>query len=652
MGKKNILFRTNALICLVIIVGFLITMVLSRQVNYSSAIENIEQVSALTSEGIYYQMNTAFAKPVNISLTMANDSLLKEFLSREPEHLEDPDYSGTIKQYLHTYQQKYGYDSVFLVSKSTSRYYNFNGLDRVLSREDPENAWYFDGMLNSNAEYSMNIDNDQVEGAQNAITVFVNCRIKDGSGDVLGIVGVGVRIDYLQDILQNYQNEFHVNACLIDDTGMIELSTEHTGYEKVNIFDHVDQQNEIRQNILNWKKEGVPLQFWKEGRAGQKQDYIVVRYIPDVDWHLVVERDTASLIQRLNEQLILTVAVIGAILMSILILITRVIHHFNQQIIALTKSMEQERSAVFEKTTEQLFENIYELDITHNRPANRTTEKYFESLGATHGTPFDRALHIIAEKQIKEEFRQGYIDMFLPGNVLRAYERGQDSLHYELMITRDGTHYYWMRITGRIVRWESDDTIHLLVYRQNIDAEKRQEAKMRMLARTDEMTGFLTKMATQRYIGEMLAENPRDAFVYFIFDIDNFKQANDQFGHAFGDTVIMMFSEIIRDHFHKEDIVGRIGGDEFAVFIQAESRAWVADKAAELCRALEWDHTWSGMCWHVSASIGMAFAPEHGRDAATLYENADAALYQTKKNGKNGYTLYGENTVHGKDRNN
>lgn len=85
--KKNILMRTNILVCLVIIIGFTTTAVLSYQANYTASVQNIEQVSALTSEGIYYQLTSIFTKPVNISLTMANDSLLKGFLADEKRSL-------------------------------------------------------------------------------------------------------------------------------------------------------------------------------------------------------------------------------------------------------------------------------------------------------------------------------------------------------------------------------------------------------------------------------------------------------------------------------------------------------------------------------------------------------------------------------------
>ena len=203
--------RTNLLVCTVVVVGFVITAMLSYRANVSASLENIQQVSTLTSEGIYYQMSTTFSKPLHISLTMANDSLLHELLLQETDHADDA-YINTMKGYLENYQTKYRYDSVFLVSAATSRYYNFNGLDRVLDPNEPEDVWYYDDLLGTDVEYTMNVDNDQVSGAGNAITLFVNCKIRDGEGDLLGVVGVGVRIDGLQRTLQSYRDQFYVEA--------------------------------------------------------------------------------------------------------------------------------------------------------------------------------------------------------------------------------------------------------------------------------------------------------------------------------------------------------------------------------------------------------------------------------------------------------
>ena len=106
MSKKNILIKTNILVCLIILAGFLLTAILSYRANYSSALENVEQITDLTSEGIYYQLSTIFTKPVNVSLTMANDSFLKNYLAREAGRLEDDSYIEPLKEYLGALSEK------------------------------------------------------------------------------------------------------------------------------------------------------------------------------------------------------------------------------------------------------------------------------------------------------------------------------------------------------------------------------------------------------------------------------------------------------------------------------------------------------------------------------------------------------------------
>lgn len=639
--KDKILLKTNVSACLVILVGFMLTAVLSYRANYSASLESIQQVSALTSESIYHQISNTLDTPVNISLTMANDSLLKSFLSQEAAHLgNNADYLDTMQNYLHTYQQKYNYDSVFLVSAATARYYNFNGLDRVLAEGDPENVWYYDFLHATDAEYNINVDNDEVVGAENAITLFINCKIKDDRGELLGVVGVGLRIGQLQSLLQSYQDQFAMNAYLVDNGGTIQISTTYTGYERVNLFEADGYDAQSRQDILNWRRGDAPLSFWST-EGGVKQNYIVARYLPGIQWHLVVERDVAHLMAYMHRQLMITVLILAIIVTIILLMITHVIRGFNRQLLGLSRIHEQERQTIFEKATGQLFDDIHEMDITNNRPANQATADYFLSLGSPGGTAYDKCVEFIAARQVHPEFRQGYLDMFSLPAVREAFRQGKDFLRYELLTTNDGAHYYWMRVTARLIVSERDGALHMMTYRQNIDTEKQREEQMLTQARTDEMTGLLNKSATQRAIENALNREPETQFAFFIFDIDYFKGANDRFGHAFGDGVIRKFAATLRTQFRQEDILGRIGGDEFVAFLPVSNRTWAAAKAQNLNTALALEYAEGDAKWWMSASIGVAFAPQDGATFDALYQHADAAMYTTKKRGRGSFTLYG-----------
>ena len=139
----------------------------------------------------------------------------------------------------------------------------------------------------------------------------------------------------------------------------------------------------------------------------------------------------------------------------------------------------KKHNAIFQTETEKIYENIYEIDITHNRPASEATKQYFSSLGIPKNTPYDQALQFIAQKQVKEEFQAGYLFTFSPEHILQVYQDGKDTLSYDFMFTNDnGEHYYWIRITVRIFYWDEDKSVSMFVYRQNIDSSKRQEQEM------------------------------------------------------------------------------------------------------------------------------------------------------------------------------
>lgn len=625
--KSRELLKTNLLVCIILLLGFSVTAFFAYQANYKSSLDKIEQVSSLTTEGIYYQLTALFTKPVNISQTMAHDSLLVSHLTEESDHLEDEEYTGTIQNYLNTYKDKYNFDSVFLVSRSTGRYYNYHGVDRILTEGDPENDWYF-SFVNGTSEYSMNVDNDEVNGSENAITVFINCKVYDQENVLIGVIGVGIRVDYLKEFLNSYEEKYDLNAYLIDEEGIIQVSTSYTGYQKKDWF-LVSDHEEIKEQLLDKNKSGMAA--WTDKGKQLDGSYVVGRYIPELRWHLVVEQDKTETVQKIKYQLYQSIIIILLIILCVLLIITAVIRKFSRQIAQLTF----ERQEAFETATEQLYDNIYELNITKDCAANQKTELYFESMGAKN-LPYSQSLCVIAEKQIKEEFREGYINIFTPENVIREYENGNDHLRYDFMITQDGAEYFWMRIDAYIFLCREDQCLHMFAYRKNISEDKKKE----LLAYTDEMTRFMTKTATKRRISKELLEHPEVPQALFIFDIDNFKQVNDTFGHSFGDFCIKEFTRMIRRNFQEQDILGRIGGDEFVAFITVQDDRCTEKKAEELSKALDFDCTDGEKICRITASIGVSISPSDGTDFDTLYEKADLALYQTKQCGKNGFTVY------------
>jgi diguanylate cyclase (GGDEF)-like protein len=118
-------------------------------------------------------------------------------------------------------------------------------------------------------------------------------------------------------------------------------------------------------------------------------------------------------------------------------------------------------------------------------------------------------------------------------------------------------------------------------------------------------------------------------------DLDHFKQLNDALGHAAGDAALVHFSEIIRREIRKGDVPGRIGGEEFAIWLPDAPLAdamHVAERIRVVLAGTPW--AWSGRSWPLSASFGVAACPETTRSRDNLPAQADAALYAAKENGR------------------
>lgn len=123
----------------------------------------------------------------------------------------------------------------------------------------------------------------------------------------------------------------------------------------------------------------------------------------------------------------------------------------------------------------------------------------------------------------------------------------------------------------------------------------------------------------------------------YVIDLDHFKEVNDLMGHQFGDKVLIEFAKGLRKIFRPNDCIGRFGGDEFVVIVDSLPNMEVVIRKAEQIKQIAFNLTVEGKGHIVTASIGVAIAPQNGRDYDTLFSSADKAVYHVKNNGKNGY---------------
>lgn len=169
--------------------------------------------------------------------------------------------------------------------------------------------------------------------------------------------------------------------------------------------------------------------------------------------------------------------------------------------------------------------------------------------------------------------------------------------------------------------------------------EKKKELEDK--ADTDLLTGLNNKLATERKIKDYMAQNPDKQSMMFLFDIDNFKKINDTMGHAFGDEVLRSLGIQIGAIFRASDIVGRVGGDEFMVFLKdIKNDGDILKEAGKVEAFFKSFQAGEYVKYKATASIGVAIFPQEGDDFETLYKAADQGLYKAKKRGKNQLAFY------------
>ena len=132
-------------------------------------------------------------------------------------------------------------------------------------------------------------------------------------------------------------------------------------------------------------------------------------------------------------------------------------------------------------------------------------------------------------------------------------------------------------------------------------------------------------------------ENSNIFMAFYVIDLDHFKEVNDLLGHQFGDKVLVEFAKGLKKIFRPNDCIGRFGGDEFVVIVDSLPNMEVVIRKAEQIKQIAFNLSLEGKSRFVTASIGIAIAPQNGRDYDSLFASADKAVYHVKNNGKNGY---------------
>jgi diguanylate cyclase (GGDEF)-like protein/PAS domain S-box-containing protein len=199
----------------------------------------------------------------------------------------------------------------------------------------------------------------------------------------------------------------------------------------------------------------------------------------------------------------------------------------------------------------------------------------------------------------------------------------------------------WLTINA--VRDEGGRLVNYVAVFSDISGIKQSQAQLAHLAHHDPLTDLPNRLLFHDRLGHALSRADRDGSqlgVLFI-DLDRFKHINDSLGHLAGDGLLQEVARRLTGAVRREDTVARMGGDEFTLLLEDLRRPEdAAVLARKLLEALGDPYAIAGRELFVTASVGISLYPRDGRSAEELVRNADAAMYQAKDAGRNGYHFY------------
>lgn len=214
-------------------------------------------------------------------------------------------------------------------------------------------------------------------------------------------------------------------------------------------------------------------------------------------------------------------------------------------------------------------------------------------------------------------------------------------LRLELRLRHKGGRYVWYECKLIAVYSGRGRALLLMGQLENIDPRKAREAMLIARSTLDDLTGLLNRRAFALRVEEWLhSPCAREGGALLMLDLDDFKIVNDTAGHTGGDQALVLTAKVLRTAFRSTDLLCRAGGDEFLVFMTGVRNECVAArKADEVCRELEQRSREEG-CVPFTCSVGIAMAAQNMSHFPELFDAADAAMYRTKRAGKNSYHVY------------
>jgi diguanylate cyclase (GGDEF)-like protein len=308
---------------LILIAGFLTTSVLSYFVSLNAIRSSItDQALPLTGDNVYSEIQKDIVRPIFISSQMASNTFLRDWLiAGEPDQAQVVRYLQEVKKEHHTI-------TAFVISETTHNYYYADGLQQVISEDDPLDTWFF-RVRAMTQPYETNVDPDA--GNNDTLTVFINYRVLDYSGHFIGVAGVGLTLENARNIIETAERRFSRHIYFVDKTGHLVL-TGSSAQDSIKTIQDMPGIQQIAPEILAGDPTPLRLDYRVPKRFGSSTVQVNSRFIPELNWYLIVEQDDSAALRPLRTMLFVNLGVSALATMLVLALTLPTIRRYQKRL--------------------------------------------------------------------------------------------------------------------------------------------------------------------------------------------------------------------------------------------------------------------------------------------------------------------------------
>ena len=288
----------------IVILSFVLSTVVSLWSLRLMAERNMQELSKTLASRIYDSISSELSEPITVSRAMANDTFLIDVLQQEAS-AGSAVTERKIAEYLSGQKSAFGFEAAFVVSDAAMCYYSYGGINRQMDLVRNDRDQWYARFISSGKKYDLDVDRDEL--SQDQWTVFVNARIEDGTGRLMGVCGVGARMTGNQDLFVSLEKEYGVKISLVDEDSLVQVDTDESRIE-----------TEYLSDVRVSRSSDYVYQKLETGK------YAVTKYIDKLGWYLVIESDGSTEQEEVIDVLLLNV-VLCAVVLVIMLFAIRII---------------------------------------------------------------------------------------------------------------------------------------------------------------------------------------------------------------------------------------------------------------------------------------------------------------------------------------